>query len=1049
MIVNVGQATVEVAGITFSSENVCFPRAVSVVSGNASPQVSLPTMPVAVPVSLPTLLDADPVSLPTLLQRFESTFASGKEDFGSARVEPLSFDVEAERPVRRRPYRLSRPEAQFVADTIQRWLDAGRIRPSTSHWAAPAHVVPKDTDPFMRLVIDFTGLNACIPPDNQPPPLARDIFDSLHGATLFTKLDFKDAYLQIPVAEECRQFLSFVVEGAQYEFCYVPFGLNVAGGKLQRELNTLFRGLDNVAGYADDWIVFSTDMDTHLQTLTRVFERVAKAGFLLSRSKCVFAATSIEFLGRRVSADGVELLDDDVCTIRDWPNPANKADLHKFLGLAQWCAEFLPGFSDAVAPLRPLLRDGVRFDWSAAHDAAFRRAKALTLRSLTLAFPDFSKQFVLEVDASSVGFGAVLIQGDRAVRLAQRKTTPAESALPPVFLELSAVVWAVSYFHVYLHGAPFLIITDHRALEWLTKLKNPTGKLALWALNLAPYRFEIKYRPGVDNTAADALSRRVPAVSAVSELPVLPTATELREAQAVDVACRRIAKGLAGDAAKPKGDFVLDVDGVLCLLTTRYTLPVLRPVVPLSLTDRILAHVHVKAGHLSVDTVRMTRESFFWQSLNKDTERFCRECLSCQQRKSPRGPRQIPAGTVTVSAFNDLLAMDILGGFPASPDGYNYLLVMTEYFTRYTVAAPLKTKTCAEVAAAFTNSWLLPFGAPKRLLSDQGGEFSGEPLTTLLRTHQVQKDFTTSYHPQTDGVVERNNQTLSQILSGLVGVETRAWVQKLPAALVAFNAAISASTGHAPYFLMFGRPSPLPTIVQPVAHSGTDAAKAAEHAHQARNEVKAINERRQAVSDLRNANLKRPVAFKVGDLVMVRDPRIRQAAFSKLDKQWVGPCRIHMKKSATLYYVKQQPVGYAGTVNVCNLKPYHGPPPRMSDPTLKPAPHTPTTINLPVTLPTVHRPSQAVVPVPTPALTSLPSPAPPHAHPVPALPQSPRASLIPLPLHSPATPVSLLPRAVTPAAHSSPLVAQQVLPDAALRLSMRSTKGVPPDRLGF
>jgi hypothetical protein len=191
--------------------------------------VSVVDAPPLVPIDLRILNQQYTNDVRALAAEFSTIFAGDDDAFGDARVEPLRFEVGNENsPIHSHPYRLSGPENDFLETTVALWLEHGRIRPSNSPWAAPAHVVEKDGGKGLRLVINFRKLNERIQPDNQPMPRAQDIFDSLHGRRIFSKLDFQAAYLQIPVAEECRRFLSFVTRSGQYEFNNVPFGLNIA-----------------------------------------------------------------------------------------------------------------------------------------------------------------------------------------------------------------------------------------------------------------------------------------------------------------------------------------------------------------------------------------------------------------------------------------------------------------------------------------------------------------------------------------------------------------------------------------------------------------------------------------------------------------------------------------------------------------------------------------------------------------------------------------------------------------------------------------------------
>jgi hypothetical protein len=305
--------------------------------------------------------------------------------------------------------RLSRPDSEAVDKIVSLWLKQGRIRPSTSQFAARCFLVPK-ADGSSRLVVDFSPINSHFQRDLQPPPDAQSIFDGFSGCQIFSALDFQSAYLQIPVHEDSRHFLSFSTDRGQFEFCYVPFGLAIAGSKLQRELDSVLGRVPGCNGSIDDWILHHNDSSAHIHALGLAFDKIRESGFLLKPSKCSFLYSEVPFLGRIVSATGQRPDPADVADLLSMPAPSSQKLLQRFLGSDQWLAPFVKDFQSVAAPLRHLLYKSATWSWGPDEDAAFTAIKRLMADPGILAFPDFSKRFTLEVDASEVGFGAVLSQ---------------------------------------------------------------------------------------------------------------------------------------------------------------------------------------------------------------------------------------------------------------------------------------------------------------------------------------------------------------------------------------------------------------------------------------------------------------------------------------------------------------------------------------------------------------------------------------------------------------------------------------------------------------
>ena len=879
--------------------------------------------------------------LHTLLKDYTNIFAPTAQSYGSAKVEPLKLKIKKGDPIRHRVMPLSPAHEEFRDSQVKEWLATGRIRKSTSSHAARCFPVKKPGG-GLRLVIDFRDLNERVEMDNYPPASSQEIFDSLANKPFRSKLDFQASYLQIPVAEQSKKFLSFVTKRGQFEFNYVPFGLNIAGSKLQRELDLLLGDIPGVAGYVDDWVIASETPEEHIQTLRVVFERISKAGLLLKPSKCIILAKELHLLGRVLIGNTIKPDPSNSSDLLSLRPPKNTSELRSFLGSAQWIAPFVQDFASRTACFRPLLKKGSKFRWTELQQEAFLSLKAKLVDPDTLQLPDPSKPFVLETDASTTGLGAVLLQDGKPVAYASRGLTPTEENAGITYLELLAVIWSIDKWHNLLHGAkyPFLLITDHQALLWLRKQSSRTGKLSRWAATLNDYNFTVKHRPGRLHHAADALSRlsgpviqQFPSTQEDSQLfPVSsevsiepqsvlvvdsrlpPTTQQFLEEQAKDQSITSIANKVR-NGSEP--DFGFDTENVLCSITHNHGIPIFKRLVPLSLRPAVISACHADAGHLgAVETLRRTKSSFSWQGISNDVRKYVQACSACQARKTPDPHRQLPTGTLATEFPGDIVAVDILGGLPPSPEGYNYLLVMIDHFSKYATAAPLKTKTCEEVTTVFNKTWLQHFGQPSRVLTDQGGEF-GSRFTTLLRSSGIQKLWTTSYHPQGDSVVERFNRTLADMLAINSRASTSSWPSVLPQVLTSYNSAQSNSTGYSPFFLFFGRE---PMTSSTLTTSTTPLDTQRRQAEVARTEVAKISQQKRNAT---TAATPRMTAFEKGELVWVRNPRIRQQPYSKLESPFEGPFRVLFKRSPTNYIVQSLNLLRSGTVHVMHMKKYY------------------------------------------------------------------------------------------------------------------------------
>jgi len=263
--------------------------------------------------------------------------------------------------------------------------------------------------------------------------------------------------------------------------------------------------------YLDDVLVYSRTFDEHLQHLRLVFDRFREAGLKLKRKKCSFGQKNVKFLGHIISPDGVQPDPAKIEAIKEYPVPRKVKDVRAFLGLANYYRTFVKDFAKIAGLLHELTRKGLKFQWTNECQAAFHLLKTALTQAPILAYPDFTLPFELYVDASDDALGMVLgqIQNGREVVISYsgRKLLPAEKNYSVTEREALAAVACVKYFQPYLYGRKFTIHTDHNAVRWLMNIREPTGRLARWALLLQQYDFEISHRSGKSNGNADALSR--------------------------------------------------------------------------------------------------------------------------------------------------------------------------------------------------------------------------------------------------------------------------------------------------------------------------------------------------------------------------------------------------------------------------------------------------------------------------------------------------------------------------------------------------------------
>jgi len=456
--------------------------------------------------------------LADLLRKYERLFFRPGKQLGQTTAMMHKIRVKEDvRPIHVPPYRTSPKEREIIKRHIDDMLKLGVIRPSRSPWASPVVLVPKQNGK-LRFCVDFRQLNKVTEADAYPLPRIDTALESLNGSTFYSSLDLAAGYWQIKLEPESCKYTAFVCTEGLFEFVVLPFGLHDAPAAFQRLMDNVLADLKyrELLWYLDDVLCFSKTFDSHLAALETVFRRFAKAGLMLRPEKCKFLRTKTKFLGHIVSAEGISVDNSKVDAVADFPVPTNRSSLRSFLGLTGYYRRFIKSYAEIADPLHALLKKDVRWMWSDAQRTAFNRLKEVLMSTHVLVHPDFSKQFVLQTDASSTAIGAVLSQEDRPVAYASRRMTKAERNYAVREQEALAIVWAVKKFRPFLLSAKFTVQTDHASLRWLMETKTP-GKIARWALALSEYTFDIVHRPGRANGNADALSRQVQALKRASE----------------------------------------------------------------------------------------------------------------------------------------------------------------------------------------------------------------------------------------------------------------------------------------------------------------------------------------------------------------------------------------------------------------------------------------------------------------------------------------------------------------------------------------------------
>ena len=429
----------------------------------------------------------------------------------------VEHDIEltSDTPIRSRPYRTSLRQNEILKSEIQRMLKLGIIEVGESDYSSPIILVEvPGKDP--RPCVDYRRLNKVIKTEYYPIPNIEERVEQVSAANYITIFDLARGYWQIPLSKRAQRYAAFCTTFGSYRPLRMNFGLKNAPYFFSKLMAELLRDFEAFAvPYLDDVAIFSKTWESHLQHIKQVLDRISKAKLTIKPSKCKFAQNQVKYLGHIVGKSVRSPAEAKIHCIQAFPTPRTKTHIREFLGLAGYYARYIDKFSVIAAPLTDALKGKAvkgEITWTAECEKAFQTLKKKLASTPVLHAPNFSKEFIVQTDASNVGMGVVLSQvneqgEEHPVLYLSKKFSDVEKRYGTTEKECACIIFAIKKLHYYLDGQKFQIVTDHNPLIWLRSNASANPRLMRWALALQPYDFVIKHRAGKENKNADSLSR--------------------------------------------------------------------------------------------------------------------------------------------------------------------------------------------------------------------------------------------------------------------------------------------------------------------------------------------------------------------------------------------------------------------------------------------------------------------------------------------------------------------------------------------------------------
>jgi len=803
----------------------------------------------------------------------------------------------------------------------------GWIQKSKSPAAANMLLAYKKGDPNGRPCVDFRGLNDATIRDVYPLPNAQYLRDKLAKAVKFTVLDQRNAFNLIRIKEGHEWKAAFILPSGLWEYTVMPFGLTNAPATCQRQNDNILRPYLGkfVICYLDDILIYTEAGQDHDAHVKLVMKELSKVDSRLKLSKCRFGVEEATFLGYIVRPGEIAIDPVKIKAVQNWEAPRNVKDVQSILGFANFCRQFIKGYSKIAEPLTNLTRKEVSFNWTEEANKAFLEIKKrFTEEPILHSFRD-DRESLVETDASDTNLGAAHLQkGDdgkmHPVAYFSKKMSSAEQNYNIYEKELLAIVEALKHWRIYLQGAryPVTIHTDHMNLRTFTTTKVlDNRRLARWAEELATYDLVIKYVKGSDNTRADALSRK-PGYEddkTYREIALLRTlengdlVPNIREISAIQVKDSSWLSKLirAQNSSNPDGKN----------LTLKDKLYRRRSDGKIWIPDSLLVeyikeqHELPAHGHQGIRRTYTRIARNYWNTeLKKTVKEVLGNCDTCIRNKASR---HAPYGQMNTTPIPPTpwksISWDFIVKLPKSKDPmtgveYDSILVIMERLTKYMILVPYhESSTAEQLAHAFIKEVVSRHGLPEEILSDRDKLFTSKFWTAVTAMLGAKRKLSTSFHPQTNGGNERMNQVVETYLRSYVNYQQNNWVELLPMAQFSYNSSTTETTLVTPFYANFG--------YEPVAYrepgmTDVDNQLARVQVDKIKNLHQQLAEELQFVTE-RNAHYynkrrSQEPTLKEGDKVyLVRKNINTKRPSDKLDHKKLGPFKIKRVKGPLNY----------------------------------------------------------------------------------------------------------------------------------------------------
>jgi hypothetical protein len=759
----------------------------------------------------------DGTNLYKCIEKYKNIFMAGKWDIGKTswiKHEIKTTGTPITQKPRRQPVHLER----HIDDAIMNLEQNGIIEKCSSPWNTPMVCVWKKEKNEIRLCLDFRLLNQVTERPIFPMPNIDEMLDSLNGMKWFSSIDLGNAYYQVELETSSKLKTAFSTKTGQYCFTRMPFGIAAAPATFQRLMNDVLKDMlwKEALVYLDDILIFSKTETEHLDRLEKLFSKVQEAGLRINPEKCKLFQNELHFLGHVVNREGIKTDPNKIKTICEFQQPKCVKKLRSFLGLCNYYMKFISNYSKLARPLESMCSASKdTLFWTDLHSAAFNKLKESLTRAPVLMYPDFTKTFVLDTDASFDTIGAVLSQvndhgEERVIAYGSKAMSKHEIGYCITRKELLAIVHFTQHFKHFLYGTRFKLRTDHKAIVFMMTTKKPiTPQFQNWMNYLSSLDMIFEYRKGELHQNADALSSKECMVCAQcmtkheeAKISKQRTRMLVLDEEELHIPWQQNNDEIRGIMSGIKEGLIQDFafkDGCIRTVDDKIWIPKSSRNDCITFFHKFLCHAGVKK------TYAFLMNEYAMEDLTKQVEQIVRSCIGCQLSKTyTKSTKEETINLISKRPFDDIY-VDFCGPMPVI-NGKKYILGIIDRFSRYISLTAVNTQDDTTTIQTIMRQWILKFGAPACIHVDRGKVFESRSFTDFTKSMLIKLQFSSPYHHSANGIIERQFRTIRDAINAtLKDTGRKNWVDILPEIEFSINASKQSTTKFSPSEIIFGK----------------------------------------------------------------------------------------------------------------------------------------------------------------------------------------------------------------------------------------------------